>query len=98
MTEVIIQGVNDYRSLKERGMLKNGRPNWLVINKEKQMPRNMTHAEAEAVCEFIWDGWMARLMGVANLRVSPEPIYKHLEPKIWKSLISIHQMESETSR
>ena len=98
ISEVIIQGVNDYRTLKAEQMIRYGRPDYMVINQTHSMPRNINAGEVEAVCEFIWGGWMARLIGVAGLRVSPDPIYQLLEPKLWRILISKHQTESATSR
>ena len=81
LAEIIIQGVDDYRLLRELGMIRYGRPNYSVINKCKRMPRNMGADEVENVCSFIWGGWMARLLEFAELKIRPIPIYQKLEPK-----------------
>ena len=91
LMEIIVQSVLDYQELKARKMIKHGRPDYSVINKCPKLPRNMTHEEVEGVCGFVWGGWMAAYIELAHLRIHPTIIYKVLEPKRWKSLISVHQ-------
>jgi len=98
LIEVIIQGVDDYRLLREMGMILHGRPNYAVINKCERLPRNMGADEVEGVCGFIWEGWMERLIEFAELKVRLIPIYQKLEPKRWASLITTHRNRSATSR
>jgi hypothetical protein len=97
LIEMIIQGVDDYRSLRDMGMIRFGRPNNSVINKCKRMPRSMGADEVENVCRFIWGGWMAHLIEFAELKIQPIPIYQELEPKQWASLITKHQNPFATS-
>ena len=98
LIEIIIQGVADYRLLREEGMIRFGRPNYSVINRCKRLPRNMGADEVDGICNFIWGGWMARLIEFAELKVQLIPIYKQLEPTQWTSLITTHRTPSAISR
>ena len=98
LIEVIVQGVQDYAVLKAAGLIRFGRPNVAAIVKCEKVPRNMTHDEVEGVCEFIWNGWMEKMIEIAQLKVSATPIYKKLEPHQWRTLTSTHQTESATLR
>lgn len=95
---IIVQAVEDYRALKRHGMIRNGRPNYQAICRCLKMPRNIEPDSVENLCAFFWDGRMARLIEFAGVNVKPTPIYQNIEPRLWPSLISQHQMASATSR
>ncbi|MBH62322.1 MAG: hypothetical protein CL569_07725 [Alphaproteobacteria bacterium] len=98
LTDIIIQGIEDYEACKAEGLIKNGRPRDCAICKCAKPPRNLNHDEVHGVCDFIWGGWMARLIDLAGIRINTTAIYKRLEPRLWESLIYQHRKASATSR
>jgi len=95
--EMLIEGVADYERLKKGGLIQQGRANIATISRTERMPRNMYHDEVDAVCDFIWGGWMEGLIEEWAIRINAEAIYQKLEPKLWTTLISRHRKASATS-
>ena len=82
--EMILQAVNDYLRLKKAGRIKDG---WPVGNTAYR--KDSDWSASRQLCEFFWSGWMEKLVAIGGLQVFPSSVYKRLEPRLWRNLISV---------
>tara|TARA_R110000751_G_scaffold28373_1_gene74030 strand:+ start:48 stop:362 length:315 start_codon:yes stop_codon:yes gene_type:complete len=85
--DIILQAIREYRKLKDRGIIKNGRA------VENFADLNGSRVKVEELCSFFWAGRMEDIITFAGLAISPEAIYEKLEGKIWPNLILKRPME-----
>lgn len=95
---VIVQAVDDYKTLKANGLIENGRAYYERVCRCEKLPRNIPPDCIEDLCDFFWMGRMDALIEFSGMRINSSVIYQHIEPRLWKSLIYKHQKASATSR
>ena len=95
---VIVQAVDDYKKLKSAGLIENGRANYEKVCQCEKLPKNIPPDCIEDLCAFFWSGHMCGLIEFAGVRINPNIILQHIEPRLWSSLIYKHRKASATLR
>jgi len=86
-SDIILQAFREYRKLKAKGMIKDGRA------VENFASLSGSRVRVGELCDFFWAGRMEEMINFSGLAISPDAIYEKLEGARWPNLILKRPME-----